>query len=288
MKTHNIFYLISLFLIILSGGAFVLTNTDLDDQENSIHVALRNVGHELLLENNDTTSLIFPIQKLNEDEFQISFYNELSLLPEDLVHAVKNNLTAANIGPIHNVQVFTCDDQNIVYSYQITEKTENTIIPCSGRKLPLDCYFINVQIHLADKALDQTQQLSLYGTLVFILLGLLFSYRAKKVDQNDSDLMEDFISIGNYKFYQAENKLVRNQLTIELSAKECELITIFSIHQNQVIKRETLVKKVWEDNGVIVGRSLDTYISKIRKKFIDDDSINLVNVHGVGYKLEVK
>jgi len=48
------------------------------------------------------------------------------------------------------------------------------------------------------------------------------------------------------------------------------------------------MKKVWEDNGVFVGRSLDTYISKLRKKLKDDDSIKLTNVHGVGYKLEVK
>jgi len=44
---------------------------------------------------------------------------------------------------------------------------------------------------------------------------------------------------------------------------------------------------VWEDNGVIVGRSLDTYISKLRKKLKDDASIKLINVHGVGYKLEI-
>jgi DNA-binding winged helix-turn-helix (wHTH) protein len=56
---------------------------------------------------------------------------------------------------------------------------------------------------------------------------------------------------------------------------------------NQIIKRDELTKKVWEDNGVFVGRSLDTYISKLRKKLKDDDSVRLINVHGVGYKLEV-
>ena len=56
---------------------------------------------------------------------------------------------------------------------------------------------------------------------------------------------------------------------------------------NQIIKREELTKKVWEDNGVFVGRSLDTYISKLRKKLQDDDSIQLINIHGIGYKLEV-
>ena len=48
-----------------------------------------------------------------------------------------------------------------------------------------------------------------------------------------------------------------------------------------------MVKQVWEAHGVIVGRSLDTYISKIRKKLKDDDSIKIVNIHGVGYRLEI-
>ena len=47
---------------------------------------------------------------------------------------------------------------------------------------------------------------------------------------------------------------------------------MFSSQQNQVIKRDVLIKKIWEDNGVFVGRSLDTFISKLRKKFKDDDS----------------
>ena len=51
---------------------------------------------------------------------------------------------------------------------------------------------------------------------------------------------------------------------------------------------EKINKKVWEDNGVFVGRSLDTYISKLRKKLQDDDRIKITNIHGVGYKFEIK
>ena len=81
--------------------------------------------------------------------------------------------------------------------------------------------------------------------------------------------------------------MVKAAVEISLSKKECELLAIFIEKPNQIIKREELMKKVWEDNGVIVGRSLDTYISKLRKKLQDDTSIKLTNVHGVGYKLEV-
>ena len=58
--------------------------------------------------------------------------------------------------------------------------------------------------------------------------------------------------------------------------------------EHLIIKREELSKKVWEDHGVFVGRSLDTYISKLRKKLSEDETLKLTNVHGIGYVLVVK
>ena len=80
---------------------------------------------------------------------------------------------------------------------------------------------------------------------------------------------------------------MKQAVEISLSKKECELLEIFVANPNQIIKRDELEKRVWEDNGVFVGRSLDTYISKLRKKLKDDDTVKLINIHGVGYKLEV-
>ena len=74
---------------------------------------------------------------------------------------------------------------------------------------------------------------------------------------------------------------------IKLSSKECELLKIFCENKNNIVKRELLIKEVWENNGVVVGRSLDTFISKLRKKLEGDSSVNLINIHGVGYKLEI-
>lgn len=76
-------------------------------------------------------------------------------------------------------------------------------------------------------------------------------------------------------------------MVIPLTIKECELLQLFSEQPNTVVKREFLIKTVWEDQGVFVGRRLDTYISKLRKKLSLDPNISLVNVHGVGYRLEL-
>jgi DNA-binding winged helix-turn-helix (wHTH) protein len=96
-----------------------------------------------------------------------------------------------------------------------------------------------------------------------------------------------YISIGNFKFYPDQNKLINRANEIALSKKECEILEILVSKPNKIIKREDLTKQVWEDNGVFVGRSLDTYISKLRKILQEDKSLKITNIHGVGYKLQI-
>lgn len=74
---------------------------------------------------------------------------------------------------------------------------------------------------------------------------------------------------------------------LNLSKKECELLEIFIVNPNQIIKRDELTKRVWEGAGVFVGRSSGTYSSKLRKKLKEDETIKRTHVQGIGYKLEI-
>ncbi len=98
----------------------------------------------------------------------------------------------------------------------------------------------------------------------------------------------DGVLIGTYSFSLSNQLLISDLETIELSDKEAKLLSIFAAQPNQLISREELLKKVWEDDGVFTGRSLDMFISKLRKKFKNDASVQITNVHGKGYKLEIK
>ena len=73
--------------------------------------------------------------------------------------------------------------------------------------------------------------------------------------------------------------------TIELSNKETELLALLHSSANEPVEREVLLHKVWGDNGDYVGRTLDVFISKLRKKLEADSSVKIVNIRGVGYKL---
>ncbi len=248
----------------------------------TVKVALRDAGHTLLLANNDSTSLILPVKKLNDNKYEIAFQNRLSITPDSLVVAVSHSLETANLPKQYIVEVINCNKDEIFYSFQIKGTKESDIVPCLGRKLPTDCYKIQVLFFEKKSNLIAVFLILLAGVLVF---GFLYLKKRKRKTSIEDTI--PYSKIGDYKFYKDQNKLIKEAIEIKLSAKECELMSMLSTNQNQVVKRDALVKEIWEDRGVFVDRSLDTFISKLRKKFKDDPSINIVNIHGVGYKLEV-
>jgi DNA-binding response OmpR family regulator len=71
---------------------------------------------------------------------------------------------------------------------------------------------------------------------------------------------------------------------IELTGKEAELLLVLCEKPNETIDRATILNKVWGDEGDYVGRTLDVFISKLRKKLDYDSRLKIVNVRGVGYK----
>ncbi len=249
-------------------------------------VALRDVGNKMLLANQDSTSLILPVVELETNTYQIEFSNPLSFEPSTLVSIVQGSFKTSQLPEHYRVEVLQCRDGEVAYSYQMSAEDESTIIPCAGRYLPKACYRIKVKFtnKVIGFALHEILSLSI---LFFALLGigfLIFKKTKSKKTPQDNGASE---KLGSFYFYPEQNKLVKEAEEIALSKKECELLALFVANPNQIIKRDELTKRVWEDNGVFVGRSLDTYISKLRKKLKSDTSIKLTNVHGVGYKLEL-
>lgn len=259
-----------------------------EDTPAIVKVALRDVGHHLLLSNQDTVSVVKPVINLEHFKYQLSFEEPLVINPDSLISYVKNSFQKANLPPHYLVEVLQCKDNEVAYSYTMNKNIEKGIIPCSGRQLKKDCYFINVQF---TKSIDSNKSYSYAWLIAIFLFGILGTillfYRKRKAKVIPMEYSGDFTFIGKYKFYPEQNKLIKEALEISLSKKECELLIIFMAQPNQIIKREELTKKVWEDNGVFVGRSLDTYISKLRIKLKEDAAVKLINIHGVGYKLEI-
>ncbi len=283
--------------ILIYGGLLILFSilwlfSDLANKEKEVSelakIALRNVGHQLLLTNQDSTSLVLPVLKLEEFKYSVSFQNRLSIEPDSLVSIVKQSFQKAGLSEYYIVKVIQCLDNEVAFSYKMRNEKDKSIIPCGGRSLPNSCYTLETQfLEKPTLFFSKRNFLSFLGLLGFIIILDFLVNRNKKQRTTSNTTPQNGTSIGSYTFYQEQNKLVKDALEISLSQKECELLAIFISKPNHVIRRNELTKKVWEDKGVIVGRSLDTYISKLRKIFKADNSISFTNVHGVGYKLEI-
>ena len=277
--------------IVLAVIAWFYTTKETEDEDFSerVKISLREVGHQLLLSNQDTTSLVLPIKEKTKFKYEIAFQKKLTIQPDSLVRIIQKSIQKAALPKYYRVEVYPCAIDEVVYSFEVFHKKENDIIPCRGRELPSACYLIDLKF--IEKS-GVNKVLVWWSIFIFLLLIImlevfLFKKRGKENANTSKIVAEEYTKIGSFYFYQDQNKLVKQTDEIILSKKECELLAIFAAQPNQIIKRETLTKKVWEDNGVIVGRSLDTYISKLRKKLKDDTSIKITNVHGVGYKLEL-
>ncbi|MDP5106598.1 MAG: winged helix-turn-helix domain-containing protein [Polaribacter sp.] len=287
MMHKKYFSILFLVITVFCIWSFSDPETNKEPFSEKVKVVLREVGNQLLLSNKDSVSLILPVKELASNKYQISFEKQLSFKPNILVDIVKNAFEKASFSENYIVEVLQCSDHEVAYSYQIKNESEKDIIPCSGRFLPKNCYQIEVLFTNRNSGYFNRNTLLIIGFIV--LFGwLFFVFYQRKSLEKKVEMNANFVLLGIFSFYPEQHKLMQKAKEISLSKKECELLEIFVANPNQIIKREELTKKVWEDNGVFVGRSLDTYISKLRKKLKEDTSIQLINIHGVGYKLEIK
>ncbi len=97
---------------------------------------------------------------------------------------------------------------------------------------------------------------------------------------------KDVFAIGAYEFDYRNFKLKLSGEEQRLTKKEAEILRLLCQHRNQVLQRELVLNMVWGDDNYFVGRSLDVFITKLRKHLKEDSRVNIINVHGVGFKLE--
>lgn len=91
--------------------------------------------------------------------------------------------------------------------------------------------------------------------------------------------------IGKFTFDSQRQTLVNGNEQTKLTTKESELLTLLCIHANDVLERELALKTIWIDDNYFNARSMDVYITKLRKHLKDDERIEINNVHGKGYRL---
>jgi DNA-binding response OmpR family regulator len=102
-----------------------------------------------------------------------------------------------------------------------------------------------------------------------------------------SEITQKIMKIGRYYFSPDDLTLTYDNEIRNLTLKEAELIGFFAENKNKVLSRSEILEKVWGSNDYFLGRSLDVFISRLRKYFSSDNGIRINNLHGVGFRFSV-
>ena len=142
---------------------------------------------------------------------------------------------------------------------------------------------------------DKTQAFNLGGddyiTKPFRIEELLLRInallkRSATTEKKEEEKQVNF-EIGKFNFDYTSQMISAGDKHQKLSTKEAELLRLLCLHKNEVLTREEALLNIWHDDNYFNGRSMDVFLSKIRKYLKDDPSVEIINVHGRGYKLLV-
>ena len=115
--------------------------------------------------------------------------------------------------------------------------------------------------------------------LVMRIEAILRRVKGKKTRENT------IYHIGRFTFDTQKQLLSIGDKQTKLTTKENELLALLCAHANEILQRDYALKTIWIDDNYFNARSMDVYITKLRKHLKDDDQIEIINIHGRGYKL---
>jgi hypothetical protein len=324
------------FIAVISAVLFAsLSFTDdieRDLKSKQLNVAIRQIGHRLLLQAGDSTSSVTPVSEIKPGTFQLKFRNNFVFDHDSLMALSKFLLPETGFPLGYIVTVNDCATGGIVYGFQLVNDAPD-MLACRGRNQPAGCYTIDFTFPGWDNNVNGTADTSEPGgnnnfkagfgdplinilavTALVLLGGTFLIHRSGKrvkrslvANENTIDVPGDqgtidyafmpgevitansrlqLPSLGQFLFDVKAQQLILADNVIKLTDKECKVLELLHQHFGNLIPRETLLQEIWINEGVITGRSLDMFVSKLRKKLSGDPALRITNVHGKGYKLE--
>ncbi len=106
-------------------------------------------------------------------------------------------------------------------------------------------------------------------------------------NKSDSSSKPALYKLGNYTFDFPNHLLHHASEKKQLTKREAELLHLLCLNMNQVLRRDVALKTIWGEDDYFMGRSMDVYITKLRKLLGKDPAVTIVNIHNTGFKLEV-
>ncbi|QHC86479.1 two-component system response regulator [Empedobacter brevis] len=111
--------------------------------------------------------------------------------------------------------------------------------------------------------------------------------RIKNILKRNQPILEEVISIGTYMFNRNQLTLTFQDEVFQLTEKETELLNYFIQNNQKLVTRKEILEKIWGENDYFMGRSLDVFMTRLRKYFQYDKSVKFESVRGVGFKIDL-
>lgn len=254
-----------------------------------VNLALRRTAHRLLKSSGDSTSQIEPIRVIDKSTFMVRLnknfnYDNLPKLLEESfkLHQIEDN---------YDVSVLNCKDGELELGYNYLDFKKDKDVACGGRKQDKNCY--DLKVTFTEKPVQSTSKslwlIPLWG---LFLGGFIYWKRKKPIVEiefqiNTETELSDKIPFGNSSLTFSNQILDSGNVQHNLTYREAKLLKLFADNKNQLLERDFIMKSVWEDEGITVGRSLDVFVSRLRKMLQADEKVKITTLHGVGYKLQV-
>ncbi len=278
-----------------------------------IDLALRRTADGLLRAVGDTSHRVPPVAQLDNGVWQVRIDTlfEYDALPSLLQTALEQY----QITQPYTVAVRSCNDSVIVLGYHhldllnlnpVPPDVVNDVnIPCKGRVLPEGCYVVEVRF-LEKKG--NWPALAIKNSILLLVLGLLGGYwlaqwrkqvLAKKAlakqatssataASTTENTSTNWVSFGQCRLDPVAQVLECVGIQHTLTYREAKLLRLLASHPGELLERDAIIQQVWADEGILVGRSVDVFISRLRKKLVADTSVSIVAVHGIGYRLVIE
>jgi DNA-binding winged helix-turn-helix (wHTH) protein len=302
-KTHLSLGISALSICLICGTlyAFLKPSQSVSIPQQSterIHLALRRTAHLLLKQAGDSTSRIAPVKQTGDRAYLVQLDHAFNY--DSLPSFLRQILDYQQIMQPYDVAVRRCNDAGLLLlGYSSPDYLTNKDVPCFGREQTKDC--LNFSVTFKDPSVKKANTAYLWlilGNFLVLALTTVVYFFLKNRDKTQpitpsvtTDSVEKtaethVIYTGKTVFDTRNQTLRLNNVEQKLTFQEAQLLQLFCQHKNALLERNFLLKTVWNDDGVLITRSLDVFVSRLRKLLKSDDSLKIVNVHNRGYRLE--
>ncbi len=243
--------------------------------DHSVSVALFSVA--------DTMSENAIVEKRSSNYFYVKMNCPASSQVIDTM--IQKEFLIRDLALDYELGVYNAEDDSLVHGKYVSASAPTLAREADDRELNLCNKDFAVLFPEKESYLVSQLDLWIYSSLVLIIISSVFVHFLAGTKHTNTPGTKKSMSLGNSHLDLHNRKLIVNGIVYQLTYKEFSILKLFFEHPNEVIERYVFLQKVWEKDGFFVERSMDVFISRIRKYLRADHSIKIENLRSIGYRL---